>query len=248
MGLDYEPLTGTRAGKYARLAKQGREEEALEREQRRVSSVAFSPKRYLQQQQSPEESEASVESLGDGNEEVVEEAAIEAHDGDAQEDQIHDDEMLNGFEDDERGGRESDHTGGDGEIEAAFLQSPSDVHQGRGRQSQHGEQRDTAESDNASRDVSRRTNGDLPLPKDQDQEQLSDEFAEEEVISDKSESHDRAGKQELVHAGDDAERWQEVAHLLLSASRQNLQSLRKHEEGFHPGLMMRWIGEQVALV
>ena len=237
---EYEPLIGTRAGKYTRLAKLGREDEALEREQRRVSSVAYSPRRSELQQKGFDE----VQTLdGRGSEDVIVKDAVEIEIQDKREDeeenQSQDAEMLDvvnqlDVTNEAQSGISLDILMG--------IDSPIE------RRTDHN-RRKTYEFDED--DVERETGSRRHLPQDngRDHGQLAENG--QECIGIKSESEHAKDTNDvgvLARKQCDAKRWEEVEHLFLAANHRIAEDLRKIEKDFDPLSMMQWIANQAAMI
>jgi hypothetical protein len=216
MEMEYEPLTGTRAGKYTRLARMGREDEALEREQRRVSSIAYSPRRELQHSQSGEQAIENKDVVDD--EDVEDEEEIEIQDADEHEDenQIQDEEML--------------------DVANEPRQTVGDH--------KHGESQQNAglpdHSPKPPRSDSERPSG--PEQDEFEDEEIISIHSGSVSPEDEGEVEALVRARSVI----DAEKWQEVEHLFLSVNRHNVKDLREIEKDFNPRFMMRWIGSQVA--
>ncbi|KAF9446557.1 hypothetical protein P691DRAFT_803701 [Macrolepiota fuliginosa MF-IS2] len=240
MEAEYAPLSGTRAGKYLRLAKMGREDEALEREQRRVSSIALSPRRDLFQQQEQEQGDDQRQARGDeeGADEgesgsVVDEVEIEIQDMD--DDEIDDDEQV--FSAPPNGnavGETHEVDQVDEQQRHMEVDSPSpriEEHQASP------DQQDTEHQEHRPEDSETeilKVNDDLPLEGDDD-----------EIVNIES---DPSGEAEVVAmVQGDAERWKNYEHLFRAANRHNVTALRELEKTFDPGFLMQWLGNQVEL-
>ncbi len=236
MDLEYEPLTGTRAGKYARLVKMGREDEALQREQRRVSSIALSPRRdLLQQQQDQQDAER------EGTEKEI---VSEAHD----EDEGAQDEAVPGAHIDEDADerRPDDRSEEEEEYAMEVDSTPPEVREQHPTIYRHSvecdQERECAPGPEDRNGVlavheERHKNNEPQSPvEDLDgHDQTIDKTTDSPVIS-----------EEMSMQTDD-ERWKEVEPLFRAANKKNVQVLRELERTLNPGFLIEWLGNQVAL-
>ncbi|KAF5349677.1 hypothetical protein D9756_008879 [Leucocoprinus leucothites] len=252
MEVGYEPLTGTRAGKYTRLVKLGREDEALKREQRRVSNVAYSPRRGEKQHEADfrerQVVEGEADDGGDAEAEVEDEVEIEIwdeEDEDEDQNEEQDEEMLDVQDGDdaiEEAPREAhpdvseDH---DMDVDSPPEQPPSNHNR------QQKQERERDEDDGEEHQHNQTQENEVQ----DDRERSDDELEDEELISIKSGSPGDEGEVEaLVQTRSDAERWKEVEHRFLAANRQIVKELRDIEKDFNPSFMMKWIGAQVSVI
>ncbi|KXN82702.1 hypothetical protein AN958_02267 [Leucoagaricus sp. SymC.cos] len=253
MEMEYEPMTGTRAGKYSRLAKMGREDEALKREQRRVSSVAYSPRRneqllQLQQRQLQKQEQDTEEGMGgfenaegeggEGGEDEEDVEMIEIQDADADEAEAEGVHVSKGLVKGRSRRADVEDDGQDMDVDSLpqLLQATR-----RSRENQHEskvEDQDSHDREQRQTNQQRRHTETEPPSSDEEIISIKPIYSELEELARPAPPPPKS----------EAERWQEVEHLFFAANRKNLEELRKLEKGFSPRLLMKWIGNEVALL
>ncbi|KAJ3572610.1 hypothetical protein NP233_g2961 [Leucocoprinus birnbaumii] len=230
----------------------------LEREQRRVSSVAYSPRRDGTHQEElaaeVQDADTNADDAVEDDEDVEEEVEIEIQDGEEDEgegepedDEMHDAELKDEDADAAAEGLVNATTGANAQddgmdVDSPLQKQPSDHNRQKKRRREQDEE-DPEEHQSHARQRSRRSGS---RAHEQDSQEV---YEDEEMISIRSESPQDEGEvEELVRTRTDDERWQEVEHLFLAANRAAVKDLRDIEKEFNPGFMMKWIGTLTAIV
>lgn len=217
----YQPLTGTRAGNFNRLAKMGREEEALEREQRRVSSVALSPLRNISQEQQQQVQEMPEdEILGVDDDDVLEEIEIPIKGEDSDEGSGMMDISPGSEEEDEEMGEDSH------EVEDRLIKVEPDS-----MQPQLNGEVDVENEPRELNDAQLKING---------REDVEQEMEMEPDV-DGAEPRSVEEVDAMVVIPTDAQRWEEVEGLFRAANRGNVDELKKIEKGFSTRFLKEWL-------
>lgn len=240
MELEYEPLTGTRAGKYTRLAKMGREDEALEREQRRVSSIALSPRRDLLQQEEQGQGREQAEEH-DAEREEVEDIVTETRDEDEDE-EIQDEDGEHNVHSEEEG---RDNRSDEQDDHAMEVDStPPDVHEQHPaihpERGGHSQEREHNPEDRREARIVHETRHTSSEP----QPQVESVDEGDQTASDNTNSP-RTGQAKSPMQTDD-ERWKEAEPYFRVANRGNIVVLKELERTFHPGFLLEWLSSLAA--
>jgi hypothetical protein len=232
--LLYHPLAGTRAGNFDRLVKMGRGEEALEREQRRVSSVALSPLRNTsQEQQIQSQGEAEDQVPGDNDDDVYDEVEIpiQGEDSDDDEDVGKVDVVTDVEDKNEEMGEASF------EVEGRMIKVEPDTSQPQ----LNGLERpynDVGDEQSEIEDAGPKING---------RESPEQEMKFEPDIHDGIKSRSAEEVEAIVVVRGEAERWREVEDLFRSANRSDLEVLREIEKGFSMEFLMDWVANEFTI-
>jgi hypothetical protein len=234
----YHPLTGTRAGNFDRLVKMGRGEEALEREQRRVSSVALSPLRNISpEQQIRAEGGPEDVILRVNDDDVFEEVEIPIQGEDSGEEDVDKMDVLSAaeHEDEEMGEVSLEFEGRMIKVEPETFQP-----QLNGLERRH----DDVESEQSElNDACPKINGRESV----EQETKFEQEMKFEPDIDGTKSRSAEEVEAMVVVRTEAEKWEDVEDLFRAANRSNVEMLKEIEKGFSTEFLIEWLANKFTI-